>query len=113
MNTNLFFTVLEPVALTYAVASGVMAGSTVLLWLSLRIPPLRPLKTWQYALLASGTIGFLFGVFFAGQITQAYLTDPNWPRALARGCLAEVFSVACGVGLGIARSFAHERTRDA
>lgn len=109
MNWSLFFDVFNLTAFLYAVAAGVAFGSTFLLYISLKFPGktlLSPMKTGLLAVGASALAGTLF---FAGQIVQAIATDPNWPRALARAALWEVFSVGIGVGLGVATSFAHPR----
>ncbi len=105
---QLFLGVIEPIAVAYAVASGIAFGATVILWISLRYPPKVPMSNRVaigLTVLAAVTAGTLF---FAGQIVQAYTTgDPFWPRALGRAVLWEVFSLSIGLGLGVARSFAH------
>lgn len=103
----LLFNVVDGVAVLYAVASGLAIGSTFLLWLSLRFPMKILLPTLHLAVLAAAATAFVGTVFFAGQIVQALATDPNWPRALGRAFLWEIFSLSIGVGLGVARSFAH------
>lgn len=106
MNTSLFFDVFNALAVAYAIATGVGFGATVLTYLSLRYPPKQVLSTKFAVILTITTAAALGSLFFAGQIVQAVATDPNWPRALARGALWEVFSVALGIGFGITRSFA-------
>lgn len=104
---KLFFQVFDWVALSYAVATGIAFGATVILYITLRYPPKLPITTRRLAVvvgLATASAGTLF---FAGQVAQALATDPLWPRAAARMALWEVFSVAIAVGLGVARSFAH------
>ena len=103
----LVFDVVEPVSVLYAIASGLALGASFLLWLSLRFPLKIPLTTERMALLAGSATCLVGVVFFAGQIVQAYATDPQWPRAFGRAVLWVVFSIALGHGLGIARSFAH------
>lgn len=104
-----FFLVFDKVGITYALASGFLAGSTVVLWASLKFPLLNKLSTVRMALLVAMAGMVLGGIFFTGQISQAYLTDPLWLRALARATLWMLFSIATGAGLGFARSFAHRR----
>lgn len=107
--STLFFGVFEPIALLYALASGLAFGATVLLYLSLRFPQKIPLGTLQMGVLTAVFMALAGSLFFLGQIVQAFATDPNWPRALARGALWEIFSIGIGIGLGVARSFAHGR----
>jgi hypothetical protein len=104
----LFFDVFGPTSIAYAIASGLAFGSTVILYISLRYPPRTPMSTRLLMLVTTLAAASAGSLFFAGQIVQAIATDPNWPRALARGALWEVFSVSIGVGLGIARSFAQK-----
>jgi len=105
---GLYLSVLDPIAVIYAVATGLAFGATAILYISLRYPPKVPMSTRLVATvvaLASMTAGTLF---FAGQVVEAYASgDQFWPRALARGTLWELFSLSIGVGLAIARSFAH------
>jgi hypothetical protein len=110
MDWSLFFDVFDLLAVLYAVATGVLFGSTVLLYFSLKYPSKVLLSTKLAVSLTILSTAFLGTLFFAGQIVQAYATDPNWPRALGRAALWEVFSVALGLGFGVARSFAHRRS---
>jgi cytochrome c biogenesis protein CcdA len=103
---DLFFDVFNLIAVIYAIATGLTFGSTFLLYLSLRIPTKVPQSTRLLATLITITCVIMGTLFFAGQIVQAYTSDPAWPRAFARLVLWEVFSVAVGAGFGISRSFA-------
>jgi hypothetical protein len=106
--TDLFFDVFNPIAVVYAIATGITFGSTALLYLSLRFPPKNVMSTRLLATVVTTASIAAGTLFFAGQIVQAIATDPNWPRAFARLVLWEVFSLSIGAGLAVARSFAHE-----
>lgn len=104
-----FFDVFTPIALLYAVASGTLLGSTVLVYLTLRRPPLTFLPPHKAVLLAVGVLWLLGTTFFAGQISQAFVEAPldaNTPRIIARYALWLVFSVAVAVSHTWAVSFA-------
>ncbi len=104
----LFLDVFEPVAITYALGAGLAFGSTVLLYYSLKYPPKIALSGTTLMIVAVGATMLAGVFFFAGQVVQAYTTgDPFWPRALARAALWMIFSIGLGVGLSVARSFAH------
>lgn len=105
-----FFQVFDWVGVLWAVGSGFAAGSTVVLWAALRFPPKVARSTALSAFLTSASGVVLGTVFFAGQISQAYFTDPLWERALARYVLWVLFSVTVGAGLGFAHSFANRRS---
>lgn len=104
-----FLSVFDLPGILYAIGSGILTGATLVLWISLRIPPRVPLSTRHSAAIAAGAMVLLGTMFYFGQISQAILSgDPMWPRALARYFLWDVFAIAIGVGLGISRSFASE-----
>lgn len=107
---ELFFQVFDRIAILYAIMSGISLGSTFLLYLSLKYPPLTPLPVARHALLSVVVLFVLGTVFFAGQISQAIITeDPQWPRATGRYALWLVFSVAVAISLTVSRSFAKKR----
>ena len=106
---DLFFDVFSTIAVAYAIATGLAFGSTFLLWMSLKYTPAVALTSRKLGFLAAGATALAGTLFFAGQIVQAVATDPSWPRALARGALWEVFSIAIGCGLGFAHGFAERK----
>lgn len=109
MFSNLFFEVVGWISVLYAIASGIVAGSTFLLYIVLRFPPAVRISHKMNFALTAGILALLGTVFFAGQISYAFLNDPFWPRALGRYVLWLIFSIAVGLGLSVSRSFAHRR----
>lgn len=110
MDWSLFSSVFDLTAVMYALTSGVIFGGGPLLYMTLRYPSKFALSARKMGLLAFAAAATAGTLFFAGQIVQAYAVDPQWPRALARAALWEIFSVGLAVGLGFTRSFAQHRT---
>lgn len=99
---TLFLGVFSLFGIVYAIMSGLVTGSTLLLYLSLKSAK----STRWFVVHVVAFLAAMSTVFYGGQLVQAYFMDPAWPRAVARYLLLLVFIGAVGVGLAASRSFA-------
>lgn len=112
LDIHILLSVLDPLSILYAFLSGFTTGATLLLYFSLRFPARTDLSGLQQGAIISVLTMIVGLIFFAGQTTQAFLSDdPFWPRILGRFALWLLFSLALGAGLHFARSFAGRANR--
>lgn len=102
-----FWDVFNLLSILYAVMSGIILGSTFLLYISLKFPPLKILALRYQIPLSFIILSSLGAVFFAGQVTQAILSgDTQVPRILGRLALWFVFALSVSISHAYTRSFA-------
>ena len=99
---TLFLGVFSLFGIVYAIMSGLVTGSTFLLYLSLKSTK----STRWFVVHVVAFLAAMNTIFYAGQLIQAFFMDPAWPRAVARYLLLLIFTGAVGVGLATSRSFA-------
>lgn len=105
---DLFFTVFNGFAVLDTAAIGIVTGSTLILYLTLKAEVAH--STGFYVRRIISGLFTVTTIYYATRLVQAGITlDPAWPRVIAGYLLLEVFVMAIGVGLAISRYFAHDR----